>query len=120
MSSGSELQSLSNLFNSSPLSFAVMDGGGAVIDPSFSPAISTGYLEDALVEYSSKRRRLDHHLLQFEFPQSCWNALESFDWNNQIDDINNNDYYYYHNYDAISTGGVFVSFFFCFFFKKKE
>ncbi|XP_038874964.1 uncharacterized protein LOC120067481 [Benincasa hispida] len=102
-SGGGELQSLS-LFNSSPLGFAVMDGAAAVIEPSFSPAISTGYLEDALVEYTSKRRRLDHHLFQFEFPQSCWSALEGYDWNNQIDDMNNNNnYYYYHNYDAVST-----------------
>ncbi|KAA0067591.1 protein XRI1 [Cucumis melo var. makuwa] len=80
-----------------------MEGGGAaVIDPCFSPAISTGYLEDALLEYTSKRRRLDHdqhHFFQFEFPQSSYHY-----WNHQIDDMNNDNYYYY-NYDAISTGG---------------
>lgn len=101
-SSGSELHSLSFL-NSSPLGFAIMEGGGAaVIDPCFSPAISTGYLEDALLEYTSKRRRLDHdqhHFFQFEFPQSSYHY-----WNHQIDDMNNDNYYYY-NYDAISTGG---------------
>ncbi|KAL0541778.1 hypothetical protein IC582_021835 [Cucumis melo] len=99
-SSGSELHSLSFL-NSSPLGFAIMEGGGAaVIDPCFSPAISTGYLEDALLEYTSKRRRLDHdqhHFFQFEFPQSSYHY-----WNHQIDDMNNDNYYYY-NYDAIST-----------------
>ena len=105
-SSGSELHSLPFL-NSSPLGFAIMEGAAAVIDPCFSPAISTGYLEDALVEYTSKRRRLDdhdqHHFFHFQFPQTSYDY-----WNNQIDDINN-DYYYYYNYHAISTGGFFLT-----------
>ncbi|XP_022939391.1 protein XRI1-like [Cucurbita moschata] len=97
MSGGSELHSLS-LFDSSPLGFAVMDATTAALDSSFMPAISTGYLEDALVDYNPKRRRLGHHLVEFEFPQRYWSsfctwggdALESFDWNNnQIDDMNN-------------------------------
>ncbi|XP_022146436.1 uncharacterized protein LOC111015652 [Momordica charantia] len=109
----SDLHSLS-----SPLAFAVMDAATAAVavavDPCFSPELSTGYLEDALVEFTSKRRRLllnDHihnnNLVdQFQFPQSYWssyctwgadadNASDTFDWTNQIYDFN--------NYDAVSA-----------------
>ncbi|KAG7032602.1 Protein XRI1, partial [Cucurbita argyrosperma subsp. argyrosperma] len=82
----------------------------AVHHPSSPPPISTGYLEDAFLEFTSKRPRFDHHLLQLEFPHTYWSSCctwegDAFNSTNQIHHINHNyDYYYY---DTVSPDEMF-------------